>query len=683
MMPTVAPKIAPHHLERRAYVYVRQSTPKQVQLHRESQVNQYALVERAIALGWAPAQVCVIDADLGQSGQDGGRLGFQELVAEVSLGRAGIVLAYEASRLARNNADWYTLLDLATVVDTLIADTDGVYDPRQYNDRLLLGLRGMFSEAELHLLRLRLDAGRLRQVERGAFRQHLPTGLVRLADGRVTKDPDQQVQHAITLVFDRFAALGSCSQVLRSLQADGIELPRQQLGGLHAGELLWRRPSYTAIHEILRNPAYAGAFVYGRTGPHPSRRPGQRSRRRKRPFAEWTTIQRDCYPAYISWEQFVANRTRIADNASHYSGRAQGAPRQGSALLAGLAVCGHCGHQMYVLYRAHPRYVCQMRTKLLAEPSCQSLPVESIDAAVVAAFFEAIAPAELTLLDEVLAAQRAERAQLTQQHADQVSRAEYEARLAERQYRAVDPEKRLVAAELERRWELALRALADARAAAEHVAHARSETELDPALRAQLQDLSKQLPALWASGQLSSAQQKELLRSLIRRVILIRPSPDTVEVKIVWVSGATSRLLIHPPIHRAVDVTDYDRLVERIVALSREGHTDPEIARQLTAEGFRSARTGRVPFRLVVRVRTAQGVVPVSQQFRQHAKLDEEWTVHGLAQELGVDRNWIYCRIKQGLLPARRHPATGNYLIRDDPSLLEQLRATLVLRCET
>jgi hypothetical protein len=346
-------------------------------------------------------------------------------------------------------------------------------------------------------------------------------------------------------------------------------------------------------------------------------------------------------------------------------------------------VCGRCGRQMRVFYRAHPRYVCRVARSTYAEPECQSLPLESIDEAVVTAFFEAIAPAELALLDEALTAQRAERAQLVQQHADQVSRAEYEARLAERQYRAVDPENRLVAAELERRWELALRALADARKEAERFSHAPPDTELNPALRAQLQDLSKELPTLWASGQLSPAQQKELLRSLMRRVVLIRPSPDAVEIKIVWVSGAMSRLVIHPPIHRAKDVADYDRMVERIVALSREGHSDPEITRRLTAEGFRSARTARVPFRLVVRVRTAQGVVPVAQQYRQHAKLDGEWTVSGLARELGVDRNWVYFRIKQGLLSARQHPITGNYLIRDDPSVLQQLRAKVTLCSQT
>ena len=287
-------KVTSRHRERAAYVYVRQSTPKQVQQHLESQRNQYALVQRALDLGWSSTRIHVIDADLGHSGQDSQRPGFQELVAAVSLGRVGIILAYEASRLARNNTDWYTLIDLATVVGTLLADTEGVYDPRQYNDRLLLGLRGLLSEAELHILHLRMAAGRQRQVERGTYRQVLPTGLLRGADGQVVKDPDRQVRQTLELIFTRFATLGSCQKVLRSLRDDGVLVPRRQHGGLHAGQVLWRKPTHAAIAEILHNPAYAGAFVYGRRGPHPERRPGQ-ARQQRRPLEAWPTIHQDSY----------------------------------------------------------------------------------------------------------------------------------------------------------------------------------------------------------------------------------------------------------------------------------------------------------------------------------------------------------------------------------------------------
>lgn len=667
-------KITAGHHERLAYIYVRQSTVRQVQQHRESQVNQYALVERARALGWAPERIRVIDADLGQSGQDGQRAGFQEVVAEVSLGHVGIVLAYEASRLARNNADWYTLLDLATVVGTLMGDADGVYDPRSYNDRLLLGLRGMFSEAELHVLRLRLAAGRARQVERGTYRQQLPTGLLRLPDGAVAKDPDQALQRTLGLVFARFHALGSCPKVLRALRDEGFLLPRRQTSGARIGDLLWKAPTEEAIDAILRNPAYAGAFVFGRHH-HVPGAPGRPVRRVDRHFADWSAVHHDVYPSYITWEEFMANQERLRDNASAFARRARAAPRDGAALLGGLVVCGHCGRQMHVAYRARPAYVCTALQKRYGRAGCLHLDGPPIDAAVVRAFFEALAPAELQVLDAALADQRADHARLAQQHADQVARAEYAARLADKQYRAVDPENRLVAAELERRWEQALRVLAEARETAERFAQRPAEPALDPALRAQLADLGTQLPSLWQGGRLQPAQQKTLLRSLIRRVHLTRPRPAQIDARIVWVSGAVTPLTLHPPAYRTTELADYSPLAARVLALSAEGHPDRVIADQLTAEGFQSARHGPVTAGLVGKIRRTQGAVSLRQQFRAREQIAGSWTLHGLAQELGVRRTWLYDRIRAGVLPATRHPVTGHYLIRDDPELLATLRA--------
>src|SRR5262249_29146073 len=300
------------------------------------------------------------------------------------------------------------------------------------------------------------------------------------------------------------------------------------------------------LYAIIGNPAYAGAFVYGRRGPHPDARPGHRSRVLRRAPAEWTAIHQGAYPQFVSWEQFVANQERLGDNASRYAMRARGAPREGRALLAGLAVGGHGGHQMRVVSKAQYRYVCNALNEAYREGQCLSLEGAAIDAAVVEAFFAAIAPAELDLLEEVLAARQADRQRLAQHYADRVKRSEYEARLAQRQYDAIDPDNRLVAAELERRWELALRALAEAREAAERFAQTPPAPGLDPLLRAQLSDLGRQLPGLWASERLTAAHRKELLRSLIRRVVLDRPVPDTIAVKVVWVSGAVSALDVHP-----------------------------------------------------------------------------------------------------------------------------------------
>ena len=326
-------KITPQHLERLACVYIRQSSPGQVLHNEESQVNQRQLGRRAELLGWSRERVRIIDRDLGLSGKESTcREGFKELVAEVSLGHVGIIFGYEVSRLARNNSDWYHLLDTAALYGTLIADYDGIYDPRLYNDRLLLGLKGTMSEAELHLLRLRLREGRMRQVERGEYRQHLPTGQVRLPDGTVVQDPNDQVRHTIELVFTKFKELGSCWQVVLYMRRESVLLPRRQLRGLHIGETLWKLATQHAIYDILTNPAYAGAFAYGRTQqiaiPGPDG--GTRTRVVRKPMAEWTHLEMDVYPAYISWEEYLANRERLHQNMARFTGRdqgAQGAPR--------------------------------------------------------------------------------------------------------------------------------------------------------------------------------------------------------------------------------------------------------------------------------------------------------------------------------------------------------------------
>ena len=666
-------KVTPRHQERWAYVYVRQSTPRQVREHRAGRENQYALVDRALALGWRRDHIRVIDTDLGRSGRDGQRPGFQEVVSAVSLGHAGLVLAYDASRLARSNADWYALLDLAALTDTLIADGDGVFDPRRYDDRLLLGLRGMLSEAEVHLYRLRTEAGRRRHIEQATYRQTLPTGLVRLEDGRVVKDPDQQIRDAIELVFARFARLGGCLKVLRSLREDGILLPRRQTGGLHAGQLLWKRPTDDAIYDILQNPAYAGAFVYGRTVAHPACRPGQRGRAVRRPLAEWTDVHHDVYPAYISWEQYMANQQQLAENGSNFARRLRGAAREGAALLAGLVVCGHCGHQMRVCYKPTVRYFCNALTKTHAGPGCLHLEAGAIEGAVVDAFFAALAPAELDLLAEVLAARQTDQDLLRRQHADQVAHAEYEARLAEKRFLAVDPENRLVAADLERRWEEALRDLAAAHEAAGRVATTPVTADLDPELRVQVRDLGPQLPALWASERLTAAHKKELLRTLIRRVILARPVPDTIAVKVVWVSGAYSSFTVHPALQRTSDRSDYDRLVARIRTLSALGQDDALIARQLSAEGFRRARRDGLSGEQVGKIRRAEGIASLRTVFRLQAQVDGHWTMAGLARHLGVRRKVLYALIANGTLPATQHPATGHYLVPADAPVLERL----------
>jgi len=679
-------KITPLQLERKAVVYIRQSSPKQVREHVDSQLTQRALAERARSLGWHPERIEILAGDLGQSAtQTQSRDDFKALAAEVALGHVGIVFSWDVSRLARNNTDWYQLLDLAALVGTLIGDTDGVYDPRVYNDRLLLGLKGTLSEAEHYLLRQRLNAGRLSKVRRGEYRQHLPTGLVRLPDKRVIQAPDAQVRHVIQLVLAKFEELGSCSKVLRYCKQQHLLLPRRQTSGFSPGELLWKKPSEPAIREIMTNPAYAGAFAYGRRSTDPSRRqPGRRTTGTVRhALSEWQCLIPDAYPAYISWEQYLANQARLCDNARRYTehlGRSGGVPREGAALLQGITTCGQCGHAMHVAYRPGVRYLCNGLGRTFAEPMCAHLDGPSIEAFVVQAFFEAIQPAQLDTLEEILAHRQGERHRLEQYHHQQVQRAHYEAMLARRRYEQVDPDNRLVAAELERHWEDQLRALREAQEAADRFAQQLPEPVLTAALRQKLLNLSQVLPELWSTAQLTPEHRKLLLRSLIARVILKRLAADRVQVKIVWVSGHFSEGVVIPPIQRQVDVTGYETMVTRLEQLWRAGYTDTQIAETLSREGLRSARRTQVSPATVLKIRNRHHWVSRYHEHRLAEKIDGLWTIHGLARELGVKCDWFYNRIRSGFLSEPdviRKPPYGNYLIRNDANLIARLRCAV------
>lgn len=678
-------KITEDHLKRLVYIYVRQSTLKQVERNKESQVYQYRLIQRAEALGWNRDRIRVIDVDLGLSGKGSEyREGFQELVTAISLGHVGILFGYEVSRLARNNRDWYHLLDLAAVFGTLIADCDGIYDPRLYNDRLLLGLKGTMSEAELHLLHQRLDEGRLNQVLRGEYRQNLPTGLVHLPDGSVVKDPDDQVRHMIEYVLLKFEELGSCSKVLRFLRDEEVLLPRRQVSGPQCGEMVWKPPSAAAIRAIIRNPAYAGAFAYGRRQVDPAKRqPGRPTTGSvNKPMTEWIHLQRDVYPAYISWERYLANQERLRKNAMRFDQQAQGAEgaaREGTALLQGLATCGVCGLKMYATYKHKnaPRYVCNTAVMRFAGPTCLSVSAPPVDAVVVQAFFDAIRPAQLDALEAILVAQREDHQRLAQQWEQRLKRVRYEAHLAGRQYNAVDPENRLVAAELERRWEQKLVQLQETQESFERFQQVPPTPELTPELREQFQNISETLPQLWPD--LSTVQQKELLRSLISKVILSKVAADKVEVKIVWISGHYSVVYARQRVHRQQDVSSYDEMVQRVEELWRQGFRDEQIAARLTDEGFHSARSSGVAPSAVMRIRSEYSWFHRTR--RDHIlEVDGYLTTRGLCTRLRSTQDWIYRRIQDGTIPpghVTRHQQHNFYLIKDDPELIEQLRQRL------
>lgn len=675
-------KVTNQHRQRLAYIYVRQSTTKQIHHNQESQQYQYRLKQRAQELGWPSERIKIIDSDLGLSGRHADiRAGFQELVAEVSLGHVGIVFGYEVSRLARNNRDWYHLLDLAAMANTLIADNDGIYDPRLYNDRLLLGLKGTMSEAELHWLRQRLDEGRMSQVKRGAYRQKLPTGLERLPDGTVVKHPDDQVRHVLDLLFAKYEELGSISKVVRYFRQQKIQLPRRQSARPHCNQILWKDASETAVIETLKNPAYAGAFVYGRRRIDPTRcKPGRPATGRPRqPMAQWLHIQQDAYPAYISWEQYLANQERIRQNGLRFleiRHMAQGIEREGPGLLQGLAVCGHCGHRMQTAYKHTPRYVCRGLVRVVdALSDCNSVRSPVIDDVVVRAFFAAIQPAQLDVLEAILQEQQQERQRLERQWQEQLKRVYYDAHLAQRQYDAVDPDNRLVTAELERRWEEKLQQLRQIEEAHHHFQQTPLPDGVPPELREQFRAVSHHLPDLWPS--LKNAQKKQLLRSLISQVIIRRPAPDQIQLRIVWVSGFYTDEAAWTPIWRQTDVSNYEQMVERIRQLWEQLCDDEQIAAQLTAEGFHSARAAQVRPDTVMKIRLKQKWYLPFERIRRGERLAGYISVSQLAERLNLPYTRTYRMIYQGLIPEDAIIRDPIYLIRDDPELLVQLEATI------
>lgn len=664
-------KIRPTHLERQAFIYLRQSTPGQVLHHRESQLNQEQMAHRAQQLGWQRDQVHIIRKDLGQSGREATqRQGFQQLLGEVSLGRVGIIFGYEVSRLSRNNSDWYRLLELTAMFDTLIADYDGIYDLNLFNDRLLLGLKGTMSEAELHLMQLRLAAGRKRQLERGEYRCYLPTGYVRLDDGSVIKDPNERVRYVLDLLFAKFRELPSCTRLLQYFADHDIQLPRRQVSGIQQGEILWKPARYGALYEMLTIPTYSGTFVYGR-------RQSQRGTltRIRKPRDEWAYVHHHIYPAYITWEEYLANQDKLQSNrpvVTPNSPRPTGASREGNALLQGLVFCGKCGQRMATRYKPYGRYTCVMAKRQFGKPVCEIIRAAVIDNVVIEAFFEALQPAQLDALTAVLEHQDQDYAQLEQQWQYRLQQAQYDARRAQKQYNAVDPENRLVARELERRWEWTLQNLQEVEQGLERFKAQRPASSIPPELAEQFRHICQTLPQVWE--QLAPRDKKDLLRSLIAKVILKRTQSDQLSVKIIWISGHFSEHVTWMSIHRNQDTSQFDQLTKRIYTLWKQGLNDVAIARQLTEEGFTSARLDHISRYTVQVIRMKNRWLTSSSP-----KIDTPEgfvKVADLSTRLRIAQNWLYRRIKDGQISPDdyiRHPKRRVILIRDEPLVIEKI----------
>ena len=665
--------VKPHHLQRRAVIYVRQSTPHQVLTNQESLRLQYALQHRAREFGWHEADIDVIDTDLGMSGAAvDHRQGFKDLVARVTLGEVGIILSIEVTRLARNCSDWYPLLDVCGHRECLIADRDGVYDPGTPNGRLLLGLKGTISELELHTIRSRLTAGLLAKAERGELALTLPVGFVRDVSGVVTKTPDLEVQARIALVFDTFLKRRTAVRVVRTLHERGLSLPRRD----RDGQACWKHPTIPAVTAMLKNPAYAGAFVYGRTRMGPTRRHGGRAKQKLRPHEEWRIVVKDKYPAFVDWETFERIQAMLRDNRAEYlHNKTRGIPRDGAALLHGIAWCGECGHKMAVRYKGGSQYVCNHLRQQHGVPVCLCLRSAAIDRSVAAAFMAAVAPAEIDAWARARKAQRQSDEALQRAEAQQVDRLRYEARLAERQFNRVDPDNRLVAAELERRWEAALSELrrAEEALARRATATASGPDRLDPRMRAKVVALGRRLPELWADPSVSREHRKALLRCLIDKVVMRRAARDMADVRIVWRGGEISEMTVMLPVNAVAALPRHAEMEARVLQLARAGVDDAEIARRLTAEGHRS------PSRTAVLCSTVQGIrlrhrLKLPPKRTRWAKISGRLSVPEVATNLGVSVNWVSGRIRRGIIRIDRDADTGRYLFPDTGKTMAALR---------
>jgi DNA invertase Pin-like site-specific DNA recombinase len=662
--------VQPHHLCRLAVIYIRQSSPNQVLTHQESLRLQHALRQRAEQLGWSPANVQVIDADLGQTARTVvGRSGFQELVTRVSTDQVGIILSYEVTRLARNCTDWYPLLDVCGFRRCLIADCDGVYDPGSVNGRLILGLKGQISELELHTIRNRLHAALLQKAERGELAQVLPAGLVRDEAGIVRKDPHQEVQSRIALVFTAFQEQRATTKVVRFLRQHYLRLPRKN----RWGEIVWRWPTTSSLGAILQNPAYAGAYVRGRTQTYWKN--GKQLQRRL-PLSQWKICLRDQYPAYISWEQFEKNQTMLQDNYSEYDrNRTRGIPRSGKALLHGLVCCGQCGHKMVVQYKRGTQYLCNQLRGRYQVPVCQHLPADPIDDWVVHQFFAAFAGAELDLY--ALSVQQAEQdqQQVAKAHQQQLQRLHYEAELAERQFRRADPENRLVTAELERRWEQALQAMAEAEESRHREEIQRSRVQpLSPQIRQALEQAGEQLPELWSQEDFfSQAQRKALLRCLIDKVVVHRIAADRVHARIVWRGGDTTMTDIPVSVGSLTRLSFAADMEKAILQLARQGQSDEQIADHLTSQGYRSPQRPVVLASTVKSIRLRHGLM-VKRSQSHPRRIAGFLTLSQIAEQLQITPHWIYDRIHNGTIQVRKDSEWQLYLFPDKPSTLTSFR---------
>ena len=672
-------KIRDVHLDRLAIVYVRQSSPQQVMENRESRERQYALADFARRLGWTPERVVVIDEDQGLSGRTAdNRAGFQRLMAEVSLNHVGIVLGLELSRLSRSNKDWHQLVDVCGIFNTLLCDQDGVYDSTDGNDRLLLGMKGAMSEFELVTLRNRLARGTRNKAERGELFSAVPVGYFKQSSEEVIQDPDEQARSMIQLVFDKFAELRSAYAVFRYFTVNGLRLGFRRLRGERIGDLEWRAPSATRILAILRHPIYAGAYAYGlhRAGKKNPVTGDTEGGKWFLPPDEVAVLIHGRLPAYITWEQYLANQEQLRQNRALKGSR--GAPRRGEALLAGLIVCGKCGHHMNTRYPGDkkPCYQCNefysTAVADLTEP-CGRIAAATLDDLVAREVLRALEPAALELSLRAIEDVERDRKRLHDQWRQRLERVRQEAARAERQYQLAEPENRLVARTLEARWEEALKRQRQEEEEYDRFL-AQQPATLSPAERERIRTLSNNVVQLWNAEGTSAVDRKQIVRCVVERVILVADrTTELNEVTIVWHGGMATKHQVARPVGSFEQLKDYRKLTERIRELHAAGLHHFQIADALNREGFSPPRR-RGAFTKGCIGDLVRRLGLTGELFREDLLRRNEWWIPDLARELGVIAVKIHYWVKQGWIHHRRTPSGKHLIVWADQDELRRLR---------
>lgn len=646
-------KIKHHHLERLAIVYIRQSSIQQVSNNIESTQLQYNLKYRAENLGWSKQRVITIDEDLGRSASTvEGRSGFQRLVAEVGLNHVGIIFGIEMSRLARSCKDWHQLLEICAMFRTLISDLDGVYDPSDYNDRLLLGLKGTMSEAELHLIKQRLYQGKLNKAKRGKLLHNLPIGYIRRPNGEVGLDPDEQVQRVVKLIFEKFSQYGTINAVLQYLSANNVEIGIHLNSGIEKGDLVWRRPNRMTLRDLLHHPIYAGAYSYGRRQIDP------RCKKAGRPSTgkvvmkqgDWLVLIKDHFPAYISWEQYMANQKQLESNQNR--AQALGAIRPGSSILSGLVVCGRCKQKMSVRYSSTDNrlsYVCSRLYMNYGKEICQSLSGQVLNDYVVEQLLKVLEPASLELSLQAAENLELERQELEKIFEQKLERASYQAQRAGRAYKLVEPENRLVARQLEKEWEEALILCKEIQEQYERFKNEKCKV-LSQEQKEEIKELTNSIPKIWHSSSTSNLDKKAIVRQLIEKVeVNVMAESEKVKVIIYWQENSQTQSTIIRPVAKFQQMSQFNELKLRLQQLVKENCSSKEIAELINKEGFRPPKRTKYFTKEMVRKLLVDLSLTSSHRAKEYCKdklQENEWWLPELAKELTMPHvtlfNWIY-----------------------------------------